>query len=584
MALLSLVRGHRRRLAAAVTLTLIGSVLGLTQPLLVRHVIEVTGSGGPLAATVTVLVALFVAQALAHAAADFVLARAGEHIVLGIRLNLVHHLLRLTMPCHDRHRVGDLISRTSTDSFALRRVVVNGCADAVTGVVGLCGAVAVLIWLDPTLFLVVAALVAVGLSTVVPVMRGVRHAALGSQRATGEMAGDLDRVLSALRTVRASRAEQREAERIGAQAREACRHGVRTARLTAAVGPASQLAVDGSFLVVLLVGGVRVATGSSSLADLVAFLLYISCLAVPISSVFQALSAVQEGSGALTRINEVLALPVESDGPAPGVTTVSPRQGVRAPAPALEFRDIWFGYDPRQPVLRGVSFRLPARGHIALVGGSGAGKSTIFALVERFYEADRGAILLAGRNVRDMRRSECRARIGLVEQDSPVFHGTLRENLTYGAPGATADDIAHVVELTNLADLVRRLPNGLDSPLGDRGVRLSGGQRQRVAIARALLSRPALLLLDEPTAHLDPINEAALRRAIAEVSRDCALLVAAHRYSTVRGADQIVVLDGGQVVATGDHDGLMIRSPYYRSLAAGWQDRPNATAGQSVER
>ncbi|GGN14377.1 ABC-type multidrug transport system fused ATPase/permease subunit [Actinoplanes campanulatus] len=565
LGLLDLIRGHRRRIALAVALTLTGSALGLAQPLLVRHLVEASGAGRPLTVVVLLLVALFAAQALVQAVAGFVLARAGEEIVLGIRLNLVHRLLRLTMPVHDRYRVGDLISRAGTDSFALRRLVADGCTDAVAGVIGLGGAVAVLIWLDPLLFLVVAVLVAAGLSTLVPMMRGMRQASLGGQQATGEMAGDLDRALSSLRTVRASRAEQRETERIGAQARTAYAHGVRTARLSAAVGVASHLAVDGSFLVVLLVGGVRVTTGESSLADLVAFLLYITYLAVPISSVFQAISAIQESRGALERVNEILALPGETDEPAPLA-----RRPAGQSAAALEFRDVWFGYDPGQPVLRGLTLRVPERGHIALVGGSGAGKSTIFALAERFYEPEIGQILLGGMDVRAMRRSECRARIGLVEQHSPIFHGTLRENLTYGAPGASPAEIARVVELTNLDDLVKRLPGGLDSQLGERGVRLSGGQRQRIAVARALLARPVLLLLDEPTAHLDPVNEAALRRAIEQVSRDCALLVAAHRFSTVRDADQIVVLDGGRVVAVGDHEDLLVSSPYYRRLAAEW--------------
>ncbi|MEU4690063.1 ABC transporter ATP-binding protein [Actinoplanes sp. NPDC023714] len=560
--LLGLVAGHRRRIAVAVALTLGGSALGLAQPLLVREIVEATGAGRPLAVLVTVLVALFAAQAVVQAVASYLLARAGEHIVLGIRLNLIHHLLRLSMPCHDRYRTGDLISRAGTDSFALRRVVADGCADAVTGVAGLAGAVAVLIWLDPVLFLVVAVLVATGLTTLVPVMRGLGAAAHAGQQAVGEMAGDLDRALSALRTVRASGAEQREAERIGARARTAFEQGLRTARLNAAVGPAGHLAVDGSFLTVLLVGGVRVSTGQSTLADLVAFLLYITYLAVPISSVFQALSAVQESGGALRRINEVLALPVEADTPPPVIAARRPE-----PAPMLEFRDVRFGYDPGRPVLRGVSFRLPERGHIALVGGSGAGKSTIFALAERFYDPDSGEILLGGADVRTLRRSACRAMIGLVEQHSPVFHGTLRENLTYAAPDAPDHEIDRVLRLANLDDLVRRLPDGTDSPLGDRGVRLSGGQRQRIAVARALLTRPALLLMDEPTAHLDPDNEQALRRAVAQVARHCALLVAAHRFSTVRDADQVVVLDEGRVVAVGDHEELLTRSPYYRRLA-----------------
>jgi ABC-type multidrug transport system fused ATPase/permease subunit len=202
-----------------------------------------------------------------------------------------------------------------------------------------------------------------------------------------------------------------------------------------------------------------------------------------------------------------------------------------------------------------------------LIGVSGAGKSTIFALAERFYDPDRGQILLHGQDVRDLSLQECRSRIGLVEQHAPVLYGTLRENITYAAPDADEKEIQRALALANLTELVKRLPQGLDTDVGEHGGMLSGGERQRVAIARSLLARPGLLLLDEPTAHLDAENEAALSRAIDKVSSECALLVIAHRFSTVRAANRVVVLDSGRVVAVGTHEELLATSPYYGSIA-----------------
>jgi ABC-type multidrug transport system fused ATPase/permease subunit len=584
-----IVQPHRRWIAVAVALTLTASALGLAQPLLVKQVIDSAGTGPIRWQSIVGLIGLFTGQALVQAIARYVLARTGEGIVLGIRLDLIAHLLRLHMPVYDKHRIGDLISRTSTDSFALRQVIAAGVTDALTGTAGLVGIVALMIWLDPVLFLTVIALVVTGMLIIVPVLRGIRTASLHAQQATGEMTADLERAFSAIRTVRASQAEQRETDRIGDQARSAYRASIRMAKLDAAAGPASDLAINGSFLVVLLIGGVRVASGTSSVAELVAFLLYLTYLTGPISSVFQAATAIQQGTGALRRINDVLALPQESGvrggqrhpvdrRPAVVTRPVNPSD----PALVLEFRDVWFGYDPHRPVLRGVSFQVPHHGHIALIGRSGAGKSTIFALTERFYDPDRGKILFHGTDLRALDRGHYRTRIGLVEQHAPVLYGTLRDNLTYTAPDTDEDEIRRAIELANLTELVSRLPHRLDTDVGEHGVALSGGERQRVAIARSLLIRPSLLLLDEPTAHLDTDNEAALSHAINQISTECALLVIAHRYSTVRTADQVFVLDHGEVIAAGTHQHLLDTNSYYRNLATGWLNSPhreNTTQG-----
>jgi ATP-binding cassette subfamily B protein/ATP-binding cassette subfamily C protein len=558
-AVLQAVAGRRRAIGVAAVATLAASGLGMAQPLVVRRVIAAASAPGAGAgpapvdwAAVGVLAALFVGQALVQTVTRYALDVTGERVALDLRVDLVHSLLRLRMPLYDRYRVGDLIARAGTDTAALRRVVCDGVTEAVTGVIGTATAVALMIWLDWVLFLLVAVLIAGAGVAALAVMGGLRTASLHGQQATGAMTAELERALSAIRTVRASQAEERETDRITELARAAYAAGVRTAKLDAVVGTAGRLAVNGSFLVVLLVGGLRVAAGSTPVADLVAFLLFLLYLAGPVGALFTAASAVQQGSGALHRIDEIRALGLESDDGtdrANGDRAAIVRSSHPGGPPALEFRDVWFGYDPSRPVLRGVSFRIPARGHVALVGRSGAGKSTVFALAERFYEPDAGLILAAGVDVRGIDRTTHRAYIGLVEQHAPVLHGTLRENVTYAEPDASDDRISEAIDLANLTELVRRLPDGLDSQVGDHGMTLSGGERQRIALARALLCRPRLLLLDEPTAHLDPGNEAALHQAIRRIAADHAILVIAHRATTIHAADQVLALDEGKVDA-----------------------------------
>ncbi|MFB9904747.1 ABC transporter ATP-binding protein [Allokutzneria oryzae] len=562
-----LLRGHGRWMAVAISLMLTGSVLGIVQPLVVHSVVQTAGTGVIVWGTIVVLVGVFLAQALVVTLGGYVLERTSESVVLGLRLNLIHRLLRLRMESYDRHRTGDLLSRTGSDSATLRMMVASGFTEVVTGSLGLVGTVTFMLILEPTLFLMVMGLVAIGATVVFSVLAKVRAASLQAQEALGVMNSDLERALTAIRTVRAVQAEERETERIGGQAKAAFGASVRMAKLNALVGPAVELSVNGSFLVVFLVGGIRVATGATSVADLVAFLLYMSFLAMPLSQLFQAIVTMNQGAGALQRVHEALDLPEETDENRPART--SPRV-VEKGSPVLEFRDVWFGYqDVAEPVLRGVNFEVPQRGHVALVGRSGAGKSTIFALAERFYEPDRGQLLFEGADVVELSRKEYRRRVGLVEQHSPVMFGTLRENLRYAAPNATDEEIRHVVELVNLDELVDRLPDGLDTAVGEHGMKLSGGERQRVAIARALLPRPSLLLLDEPTSNLDAVNEAAFRRAVEQVASECSLLVIAHRLSTVQAADRVVVLENGVVTGTGTNDELVAGNEFYRSFAAG---------------
>jgi ATP-binding cassette subfamily B protein/ATP-binding cassette subfamily C protein len=311
-----------------------------------------------------------------------------------------------------------------------------------------------------------------------------------------------------------------------------------------------------------------VARGELPVSTLIAFLLYLLYLIGPIGQVVGGLTTLQQGLGAVDRIRTVEEMAVEDDVPGPPVpVTGDAAPGDPAPLP-VGFEGVTFGYPGRGPVLRDVTFEAPGPGLTAVVGPSGAGKSTLFSLLMRFYDLDGGHIRVGGLDVSTMPRPQLRRLIGYVEQDAPALSGTVAENLRYAAPDATDEQVAQVLALTRLDELMDRLPDGEQTVVGTRGVLLSGGERQRLAIARALLRRPAVLLLDEATSQLDARNEQALRTVVQQVAQQRTVLVVAHRLSTVTAADRIVVLDAGRVRATGSHAELLAGDPLYAELAA----------------
>ncbi|MEH0932104.1 ABC transporter ATP-binding protein [Micromonospora sp. CPCC 205558] len=563
-ALLPYLREHRGTLVVVGALSLIGSAASLAQPLLTRSVLDRIGAEQGVSRLVAVLVVLVVLGAAIGGLRDYLLQRTAEGLVLGTRRRLAGHLLRLPIAEYDSRRTGDLLSRVGSDTTLLRAVVTSGLFETVTGAVTVVGAGTAMVLLDPLLFGVTLLGVALGLAFAATFARRVRALARTAQERIGEMTSAVERAISAARTIRASRAETRETEAVTGSAREAYTAGLRVARVQALVGPIGSVTVQGAFLLVLGIGGARVAAGAISVGDLVAFVMYLFLLALPLGQVLRAYTQLQSGLGALQRIEEILAVPAEGADDRPAPATATPRR----PTPMIEFDRVGFGYPGGEPVLHEVSFAVPAGTRTALVGPSGAGKSTLLALVERFYEVSAGAVRLDGTDIRDLPRDALRARLGYVEQEAPVLAGTLRENLLITTPDATDDRLREVLDEVNLGHLARRTPQGLDVQVGEGGVLLSGGERQRLAIARALLAGPPVLLLDEPTSNLDSRNEVALRRAIDAVAVRRTLLIVAHRLATVVDADQIVVLDGGRVVAVGTHAELTATDPLYRELAS----------------
>lgn len=559
--LVAYVRPHRRALLLGGVLSLVGSLAGLAMPLLAKVVIDAFGEQRSLVGPVLGLTAAVLLGAAVGALGRYVLERMGEGVVFSARRSLVDRMLRLRVSEVDRLKPGDLLSRVTSDTTLLRAVFTDGVVETVSAVFMLVGAVVMMAIMDgPLLLITLAVLILVG-SLVSLVMPRIRRASTQAQVAVGEMGAVLDRVLQAFRTVKASGAEDREIATVGAAAREARDRGIAVAWWTSIAGISAWVSAQLAFVAVLGVGGARVASGALEVSSLIAFLLYLFYLVAPIGQMVQGVTQMQNGLAAVKRIREIEELPAEEAAGAAGAVGTAPA--------GVSFEGVAFRYGDDRPVVHhDVSFTVPAGGMTALVGPSGAGKSTVFALLERFYEQQSGTISVDGRDIGQWPLGELRASFGYVEQDAPVLDGSLRENLVFAAPGVGEADIRRVLALTRLEDLVARLPEGLETKVGHRGIMLSGGERQRVAIARALLRRPRLLLLDEATSQLDAVNELRLREVIAEVARETTVLVIAHRLSTVTTADRIVVMEAGRVRAVGTHRELLDDDDLYRELAA----------------
>ncbi|MDT0390331.1 ABC transporter ATP-binding protein [Streptomyces sp. DSM 41921] len=561
--LLGYVRPHRRALVVGAVLSLVTGATGLLLPLVAQGLIDDLAHERAITGALLAMSGLVVANAAVGALGSYVLQRTAESVVLGARRALSSYLLRLRVPAVDRSEPGDLMARITSDTTLLRAVTTDSLVGLGTGGLTLVATVVMMGLVDAVLLGVTLAVIlgaGVVLGVIVP---RINKASRQAQDAVGVMGASLERILGALRTVKASGAEHREEITLHEAAQESWRQSVRAAKWSAAAGNTAGLAMQIAFITVLAVGGARVATGAVDVGTLVAFLLYVFYLMSPIQQVVGAITQYQTGAAALTRIQEALGLPAEpAAAPAP-----LPSPGTE-PA-AVAFDDVRFRYADDLPyVHHGVTFTVPAQGMTAFVGPSGAGKTTVFSLIERFYDPDSGVITLDGRDLADWELPRLRAAIGYVEQDAPVLSGSLRDNLLLGRPDADEDALARVLKTTRLDGLVARLPDGLDTLVGHRGTKLSGGERQRVAIARALLRRPRLLLLDEATSQLDAVNEAALRDTVADVARTTTVLVVAHRLSTVTMADRIVVMDAGRVRAVGTHRELVTADPLYAELAA----------------
>lgn len=485
--------------------------------------------------------------------------KAGQSSIFALRSHLYDKVLRMSSQFFHRHRSGGIVSRLMNDTLLAQDLVGNALTNIWMDAIALIVILVLLIQIDVPLTLVTLATFPVYLVFFRKLGGKLKQSTRNVQSSVETMAGHIQEKVAGAAVIHSFGQEDQEGQRFSKASGHLFSLVMRTSYLNSLNQAITGTLTSISPLIVLLYGGWQVIHGVISIGDLVAVSMFLGPLYLPLQR-FSELNAIFSSSlAALDRIFEIL----DED---PGIQSSPGAVALRSCRGEVEFRDVRFAYDPARPTLDGVSFTIPAGTRTALVGHSGSGKTTITSLIPRFYDVTGGAVLVDGHDVRTLEVESLRAPIALVLQDPILFSGSIRENLLYGQPGASADDLETACRNANAWEFVCQLPEGLETEVGERGTQLSGGQKQRITIARAFLRNPKILILDEATSSLDSESERLIKDALDRLMLGRTTLVIAHRLSTVVSSDQILVLHEGRIVDSGRHEGLMTREGIYRNL------------------
>jgi len=472
----------------------------------------------------------------------------GQWVMHDLRQRVYAHIQRLSLAYHDQKQTGDLISRVTSDIDAIQSFITSGLLGALINILTLVGMVGLMFYLNWQ-FTLIAVSVAPPLSIVV-----YRYT-----RKEGEMVSVIQEVLSSIRVVKAFAREDYEERRLWAESLESVELALRARGLKARLAPIVEMLVAVGTCLVLWFGGRMVLTGTLSDGSLVLFIWYLGKMYKPMQELSKMTDAFSKAAVGYERIHEVL----DTDGEVkdlPGARNAPPFRG------KIEFDHVRFSYDKQSPVLRDVTFAVEPGQVAALVGPTGAGKTTIISMIPRFYDPDSGAVKIDGTDIRAFRQISLRRQMSFVLQETLLFHGPIWHNIAYGKPGASRAEIERAAELANASEFIERMPHGYDTIVGERGVTLSGGQRQRVAIARAVIRDTPILILDEASSGLDASSEMLVFEALDRLMKDRTAIVIAHRLSTIQSADVIFVVKDGAIVERGKHEELLQTGGLYAEL------------------
>jgi ATP-binding cassette subfamily B protein AbcA/BmrA len=502
-----------------------------------------------------------IVQAVIDGLSIYSLAYVGQRIVAGLREKMWFKLIRLPVSYFDKKTSGESVSRVVNDTGIVKDLISQHFPQFITGIITIIGAITILLIMDWKMTLLM--LISVPLTTLIMIPLGTRMSKLsrGMQDETANFTGSIQQTLSEIRLMKASNAETAEENKGQRGIHTLLSFGLKEARIFAVIGPLIYMVIMIVIVIIIGYGGIRVAEGTMTTGSLVAFLLYLFQIIFPITSFTMFFTQLQKAKGATERIIEILEIDVEQG-----------QEGLQMDITnqPVTLQNVSFGYNEDEPIIQNVSFNVQPGMMVAFAGPSGGGKTTLFGLIERFYEPTSGDILIGNTPIRELSMNSWRKQIGYVSQDSPMMAGTIRDNLCYGLENKeelTDERLWEVAKMAYADQFIKEFPKELDTEVGERGVMLSGGQRQRIAIARAFLRDPKILMMDEATASLDSQSEGIVQQALTRLMEGRTTFVIAHRLSTIVNADKIIFIEKGQITGIGSHPELVQSHDLYREFA-----------------
>lgn len=503
---------------------------------------------------------VFVARALMQFTRSYASHKAGWGVVSDARRLVYEHIQKLSLRFYEDKQTGQLMSRIINDTDLFERMIAHALPDVIVNGITLIGVTAILLSMNVRLTLLTLIPIPLIIFALIGYSKLVRPAFKTRQQSLGELNAVLNDSLSGIREVKAFAREEDELDKVDNKIQLVLHKNLRALKLMAIFNPIFDLAAGIGQLLVIFFGARMAIGGTLSIANLVAFFLYLDSFYTPVRNLGNSMEAVQESLAGFERIADILIVPPEIASPAEPHEFPEPIHG------NVRFENVGFHYNPGEEVLTDINLEIPAGSTIALVGPTGVGKTTLVSLIPRFYDVTQGSVFIDGVDVRDIALEQLHQSVSMVLQDVFLFHGTVRENILFGKPDATEEEMIRAAQIANAAEFIDQMPHGYDTLIGERGVKLSGGQKQRLSIARAVLKDSPILILDEATSSVDTETELLIQQALERLIKGRTTIIIAHRLSTVRNADRIVALEGAKIVEAGTHEELLAEKGLYYKL------------------